>query len=135
VGESDGVDEVGAVFDRMRHYTTMRRTLLTLTVAIGIAVGTVAPAVAGDATSSGAEPSSAPGSTSGVDLSGIIGSSDPIFTEGPLGSLFTDPDYTAFLVSALAAGAGAAGVTWAVQQRLIANPLPGIIPDPPVRHR
>lgn len=25
----------------------------------------------------------------------------------------------------------AAGVTWAVQQRLIANPLPGIIPNPP----
>lgn len=97
----------------------MRRTLLSLTVAVGIAAGTAAPAVAQDATSSS------------IDLPGIIGSSDPIFTEGPLGSLFTDADYSPFLVATLAAGA--AGVTWAVQQRLIANPLPGIIPGPPAR--
>lgn len=99
----------------------MRRTLLSLTVGVGIAAGTAAPAVAQDATSSS------------TDLPGIIGSSDPIFTEGPLGSLFTDADYSPFLVATLAAGAGAAGVTWAVQQRLIANPLPGIIPGPPAR--
>lgn len=98
----------------------MRRILLSLTVAVGIAAGTAAPAVA-QATSSS------------TDLPGIIGSSDPIFTEGPLGSLFTDAGYSPFLVATLAAGAGAAGVTWAVQQRLIANPLPGIIPGPPAR--
>lgn len=109
----------------MRHYTIMRRTLLSLTVAVGIAAGTAAPAVAEDATSSS--------SGSSVDLPGLIGSSDPVFTEGPLGSLFTDADYPAFLFTALAAGASAAGVTWAVQERLIANPLPGIIPDPPAR--
>lgn len=101
----------------------MRRTLLSLTVAAGIAAGTAAPAVAQTSPSSG------------VDLPGLIGSSDPAFTEGPLGSLFTDADYSPFLFTALAAGAGAAGVTWAVQQRLIANPLPGIIPDPPARQR
>lgn len=43
-------------------------------------------------------------------------------------------------VAGIVAGVGAvgaliaAGVTWAVSQRIIANPLPGVVPDPPAPH-
>lgn len=45
-------------------------------------------------------------------------------------------DRTAIIVGSIMAvlavgGAAAAGVYWAVQERIIANPLPGIIPNPP----
>lgn len=96
----------------------MRKTILSLTVAASIAAGTVTPAVAQTG-----------------DAIGSLGSSTGSVEMSATGSL-ENPDTALLIVggiatTALVAGAAAAGVTWAVQQRIIANPLPGIIPGPP----
>ncbi|WP_420100305.1 excalibur calcium-binding domain-containing protein [Corynebacterium sp.] len=91
-------------------------TTLAATVAFG---GASAPAAAAQSS----DPFlSADSSTAGS----LSGSTDGDTTDAILllGGLAT---------AALVTGATAAGVTWAVQERLIPNPLPGVIPSPPQR--
>ncbi|MGP6173717.1 excalibur calcium-binding domain-containing protein [Corynebacterium sp. A21] len=133
----------------------MRKTLLALTVAASVIISTVVPAAAqtqeldsgnpaetslsaelssGSSESTegdlGDEDEDAAALSSGSSAGSSENTEDSVGSEGEIGAVIIG-------VAAIAAVAGlvGAGVTWAVQERLIANPLPGIIPSPaPVVH-
>ncbi|AMA00231.1 excalibur calcium-binding domain-containing protein [Corynebacterium glutamicum] len=92
----------------------MRKTLLSLVAATGIVLSTISPANATSSDSLSAELSSESSSLSSTSSEG------------------EDTDLLIGVVAIAAVGGLiASGVNWAVQQRMIPNPLPGIIPNPP----
>lgn len=110
----------------------MRKNLLALTLATSVVLSTFVPITAQAAE---AEPHTVPEPTLSAGLS-----SDPEAAAGEdsedqlMSSLSSEGEATALIggvvVLAAVVGLAGAGVTWAVQQRLIPNPLPGIIPAP-----
>lgn len=95
----------------------MKKSLLALSLSAALTCGVVAPAHAQEA---------APAATD--QLSGQSVSSDS--TE-EAGSSKAGTAIAVILGVGAVAGLVAAGVSWAVANRMIPNPLPGIIPDPP----
>lgn len=90
----------------------MKRKLVALAASISIVAGTFHSAPAS------AQPTETPAESSSSSSAGGEGSSE-------------DTVITLAAVAALIGALGGGGM-WAVQQGLIANPLPGIIPGPPV---
>lgn len=90
----------------------MRKTIITMLATTAIAFSAISPAQA---------------QTVDTDTEASVSSE--------LSSTSSEADTTKIIVgiAAVAAVSGliAGGVHWAVQQRMIPNPLPGIIPDPP----
>ncbi|WP_080796484.1 hypothetical protein [Corynebacterium pacaense] len=97
----------------------MKRTLLSFAVTLSVLAGLIQPAPA--TALDGGEPSSF-----SSDSSDSSDSSELPEPTGAQGSSAGD----ALVVVALIAAVGG-GALWAVQQGLIPNPLPGVIPGPP----
>ena len=97
---------------------------------------------AGKGAASGAGAAGKPGEKAGGSSAKVNGSSDKVkgsSERGRAGSSAIAENKDNKILKFLGIVAGivgigsliSAGLTWAVQQRLIANPLPGIIPNPP----
>ncbi|NLF89748.1 MAG: excalibur calcium-binding domain-containing protein [Corynebacterium marinum] len=112
----------------------MRTTIIGLVTALAVTAGAVQPASAQTSAIMSAQLSTEAFSSNSTDpeselSNGSSSESSTDATESDPGS--SDSELTAVIGVLAVAGLIAGGLYWAVQQHIIPNPLPGIIPGPP----
>ena len=112
----------------------MIRTIVGLVTVLAVTTGTIQPAAAQTSAIMSAQLSTEFFSSNSTDPDAGLSAEGPSAsstdeTDPDAGS--SDSDVAAVIALLAVAGLIAGGVHWAIQQRIIANPLPGIIPGPP----